>query len=1387
MMQDLRREMQQKLAEKDAEIVLLSARLKGKNIIGEQDMGKTNESIAQEQQTKEEKVESSTSTISPNDIKVLIAEGIREFQLSIASPVQGYRKPFPSHYDAIPFSKGYQRPIFDKFDGISSLPHEHLAHFYSACGETSQSDALLVRQVVQSLKGSAFTWYTQLPPGSILTWDDMQKAFLAQFVSSKKKVSIMDLAQTTQKPGESANDFIMRWRSLNLQCPEKITEQSAVQMCYNNLIPDIATFVATAEPQSFDALVSKGSNKREVTKSKAKTHPKGSLSKSAKRLKSFNDEDVEEIFDQLLASNSIALPESKRPAEANKTNDPRYCRYHRLISHTLKDCYILKDKIQELLNNGGLVIDSSPQHHSAAANMIEEKLTPITTPLDGVKLAGINTDNGGTIVHTYPNAPWSSDLQNPALHELMTAPSLEVWEDSLADESAEGWKTFVKRAKHMAKHFPPNHKSVSRPGVKIRGMPTLKNKRKKKVQKKVHIPQEDEYEQPARVPVTFTEFLPIEFFSSESEVEEEIIQCNMVSMGEYEVDTELKAKEIKVSLSEKAVAKEVPPSSSKAKDLKPDTSKTKEPSQSHALKYDILAHLKRIPAPLSVYDALQMSRELREALVMAVKSPDLYKSCFKSIDVHTTETSKFCALCLAAITFGEEDFLLGSKFHNRPLYVTGEVGGTIINRILLDCGSTVNLIPLKTLHAIGMSARQLSPSMLTIQGFNQLGQKAMGSIALQMEIGELYSNALFHVIDADTSYNVLLGRPWLHTYGVVPSTLHQCFKYSMDGEVKSVSADMDPFRGEEVNYSDAKFYSPPGISFTQPSKVDKEERVTVETGKAQKVEVPKPSNVIRVKLKPRGTSFSKVEEIPTAKAPKTKIIVKISKKEPSEKETSSSKQTMESLMTASYICPLRKINQSIPGDDLVISTTFGKNKGPSKRIVLHKKESLPETTFTPLKIKLTGCKTKKSNAGLTVQNESGVLKVFLQRPQLEVSEFEILTNGEQAMFREDEVNIKPLCISVFKRLGSRQPSRISVFHRLENPSNSQQGKVHYKRKWKVRSQEKAVIEKVKRVKIKDDLVQVNCTSFKEAVDQDDDPQDIEGFIDIVQPAPPQMEDGGQATIDDLQDINLGTVDDPKPIFVSVSLAPQELEEYTQLLQEYRDVFAWSYQDMPGLDPNVAVHKLGIPNEARWVKQAPLRFRPELTIQIEVEIDKLIAAGFIREVHYPTWLSNIVPVLKKKTGALRICVDHRDVNDACPKDEFPLPITELLVHATTGFGALSFMDGFSGYNQIKMASEDQEKTAFRTSKGIYCYTVMPFGLKNAGATYKRAMTTIFNDMLHNTIECYVDDLCAFGVTSGKFLGFVVRHRGIEIDPSKIKAIREMPPPKNLRELRGLQGD
>ena len=179
-------------------------------------------------------------------------------------------------------------------------------------------------------------------------------------------------------------------------------------------------------------------------------------------------------------------------------------------------------------------------------------------------------------------------------------------------------------------------------------------------------------------------------------------------------------------------------------------------------------------------------------------------------------------------------------------------------------------------------------------------------------------------------------------------------------------------------------------------------------------------------------------------------------------------------------------------------------------------------------------------------------------------------------------------------------------------------------------------------------------------------------------------------------------------------------------------------------------------------------------------------------------STCVPV-PKKDGRVRMCVDYRDLNKASPQDDFPLPHIDILVDNTAGHALLSFMDGFSGYNQIRMAPEDMEKTTFITEWGTFCYRVMPFGLKNAGATYRRMATTLLHDMMHRKVEVYVDDMivkskdreghvqalqkfferkyklrlnpqkCADGVTSGKLLGFVVSQRGIEVDPDKVKAI------------------
>ena len=129
---------------------------------------------------------------------------------------------------------------------------------------------------------------------------------------------------------------------------------------------------------------------------------------------------------------------------------------------------------------------------------------------------------------------------------------------------------------------------------------------------------------------------------------------------------------------------------------------------------------------------------------------------------------------------------------------------------------------------------------------------------------------------------------------------------------------------------------------------------------------------------------------------------------------------------------------------------------------------------------------------------------------------------------------------------------------------------------------------------------------------------------------------------------------------------------------------------------------------------------------------------MKAVNYPEWLANVVPV-PRKDEKVKMCVEFKDLNKASPKDDFPLPHINILVDNTARHASLSFMDSFLGYNQIKMDPEDMEKTSFITPWGTHCYKVMPFGLKNASATYQQAATTLLHDLIYKEVEVYVDDI------------------------------------------------
>ncbi|KAI5350813.1 hypothetical protein L3X38_003704 [Prunus dulcis] len=257
--------------------------------------------------------------------------------------------------------------------------------------------------------------------------------------------------------------------------------------------------------------------------------------------------------------------------------------------------------------------------------------------------------------------------------------------------------------------------------------------------------------------------------------------------------------------------------------------------------------------------------------------------------------------------------------------------------------------------------------------------------------------------------------------------------------------------------------------------------------------------------------------------------------------------------------------------------------------------------------------------------------------------------------------------------------------------------------------------------------------------------------------------------------------------------------------------------MPGIAPEVISHKLSISPAYKPVRQKRRSYDAKRYEAMRTEVDKLQTIGFIREATYPVWLANSVMV-RKATGGWRMCQDYTDLNKACPKDSFPLPRIDQLVDATAGQELLSFMDAYSGYNQIFMHPPDSEHTAFITDKGLYCYNVMPFGLKNAGATYQRLVNKIFAGYIGNIMEVYVDDMlvksrtaeehlhnlsimfgilkdyrmrlnqkkCTLEISSGKFLGFMISQRGIVANPEKIKAIIDMERPKTTKDIQSLTG-
>ncbi|CAH9127864.1 unnamed protein product [Cuscuta epithymum] len=419
----------------------------------------------------------------------------------------------------------------------------------------------------------------------------------------------------------------------------------------------------------------------------------------------FLDSDVPLMFEELMRLNLISLPESKRPEEAMKVDDPKYCNYHRILSHPTEKCWVLKDKIMALARDGKIELAD----FAASTNQVAitfGMFSPFMVK-DDSKEESKNSHN----------------QRFPFTIEVMGNDSRfkKSMRDKENNDKEDPW-VLVARDKQNKNHkHKPQPMKVVKKWVKQQPINKLKQKkqRKDRVRSKA-----------ARRVITLNDFMPKDFKNEMAQ-----ISSSCLSTHEEEVESS-----------------------------------------------------SGCPSLVST----------KKEVVEAQKSTS-----------YVTD-----------IVFKDKDLMLGATPHNRPLFVEGYTRGQRFKRIMIDQGSVVNILTVRAMKDLDISMDELSQSRLMIQGFNQGGQRAIGMIRLDLTIGGLKANTLCHVIDAKASYDLLLGRPWIHENGVIPSTWHQCFMYEQNGVVD----DETPFAEAETYFADAKFYLKAKISKDDNARQEEEYR-----------------------------------------------------------------------------------------------------------------------------------------------------------------------------------------------------------------------------------------------------------------------------------------------------------------------------------------------------------------------------------------------------------------------------------------------------------------------------------------------------------------------------------------------------------------------------------
>ncbi|GJU66035.1 reverse transcriptase domain-containing protein [Tanacetum coccineum] len=275
--------------------------------------------------------------------------------------------------------------------------------------------------------------------------------------------------------------------------------------------------------------------------------------------------------------------------------------------------------------------------------------------------------------------------------------------------------------------------------------------------------------------------------------------------------------------------------------------------------------------------------------------------------------------------------------------------------------------------------------------------------------------------------------------------------------------------------------------------------------------------------------------------------------------------------------------------------------------------------------------------------------------------------------------------------------------------------------------------------------------------------------------------------------------DKLPVIIAKGLKNDEKDALLKVLKSHKGAIAWKITDIKGIDPRFCTHKILMEDDYKPTVQSQRRVNPKIHEVIKKEVLKLLDAGMIYPISDSPWVSPVhcVPkkggitvvaneenelILTRLVTGWRVCIDYRKLNEATRKDHFPLPFMDQMIERLAGNEFYCFLDGFSGYFQIPIDPQDQEKTTFTCPYGTFAYRRMPFGLCNAPGTFQRCMMAIFHDMIEKTMEVFMDDFSVFGDSfdsEGIVLGHKISKSGIEVDRAKVDVIAKLPRPTTVK--------